>query len=215
MSMTGDPDVIDPVARTSQIIAAALIAGVVMMLGMSVALAPSFGARPGAGGAVGVGRAPEGDAGPGRATGPTDVGGILTWIAVAFAAAGLTLSVLIPRRITDQNRRSIAAGTWVPPSGANREAPGTPAPIGPASPQSDRGKLANVYMTQFIVGAALNEGPAFLASLAYMIESHPVALGLALLLLGALIARFPTRARIASWIEGQQELLVRDRQATT
>jgi hypothetical protein len=70
-------------------------------------------------------------------------------------------------------------------------------------------------MTQFIAGAALNEGPAFFASIAYMIVSRPVALGVALLLLGALIIRFPTRPRIASWIEGQQELLVQDRQAAS
>jgi hypothetical protein len=164
---------------------------------------------------VEAGRAPDANAGPGRATGPTDVGEILTWVAVAFAAVGLPLSVLIPRRITDQNRRSIAAGTWVPPSGANRQAPGTPSPIGPAAPESVPGKLASVYMTQFILGAALNEGPAFFASIAYMIGSRPVALGVALLLLGALIVRFPTRPRIASWIEGQQELLVQDRQAAS
>lgn len=213
MSMTSDQDVIDSVTRTSQIIAAAMIAGVVTMLGVSVWLAPTLGARPGAGGPPEVARAPDANAGPGRETGPTDVGEMLMWAAVAFAAAGLPLSVLIPRRFTDQNRRSIAAGTWVPPGGANRHAPHAPSAIGPAAPESDAGKLASVYMTQFITGAALNEGLAFFATIAYMIGRHPVALGLALLLLGGLIVRFPTRPRIASWIEGQEELLVQDRQS--
>jgi hypothetical protein len=144
-----------------------------------------------------------------------DIGEILAWTAVAFAAVGLPLSVLVPRWITDQNRRSIAAGTWVPPSRAGRTVLGTPAPIGPEAPESDTGKLASVYFTQFIVGAALNEGPAFFASLAYLIGSHPIALGLAVLLIGALIVRFPTRLRIASWIDRQQELLIQDRQAAS
>ena len=215
MSMTSDQDQIDSMTRTGQIIAAALIAGVVSILGISIALAPSFGARRGAGGQVAAGRAAAANAGPGRPAGPADAGDIVLWIAVAFAAAALPISVLIPRRITDQNRRSIAAGTWAPAGGVNRFAPGTASPIGPATPESDPGKLMYVYMTQFIVGAALNEGPAIFACVAYLIGSHPVALGLASLLLVALIVRFPTRARIASWIEEQQELLIQDRQAAS
>jgi hypothetical protein len=209
MSTADDQDVIHPVTRTSQIIAAGLIAGVVMMLGVSVALAPIGGARPGAGGAPGA------IAGPPPAARVMQIGEILTWIAVAFAAVGLTLSVLVPRWITDQNRRSIAAGTWVPPNQARSGAPGTTGPIRTEALESDTGKLASVYMTQFIVGAALHEGPAFLASVAYLIEANPIALGLALLLLGAMIVRFPTRPRIASWIDRQQELLLGDRQAAS
>jgi hypothetical protein len=213
MSTTNDRDVIDSVTRTSPIIAAGLITGVLVMLGVSVVLAPSFKARPGVGGAVEAGRMPDANAGPRPAPGPADLGEILTWTAVAFAAVGLPLSVVVPRWITDQNRRSIAAGTWVPPGRGDRKARGAPTPIDLEAPESDTGKLASVYSVQFIVGAALNEGQAFFASLVYLIESHPIALGLALLLLVALIVRFPTRLRIASWIDGQQELLLRDRQA--
>lgn len=180
MSAISDQDVIDSATRTIQIIAGALIAGVVMFLGVSIAIASTSGG----------GRGP---------------GDLLRWVAVAFAATALPLSFLIPKWMTDQNRRSIAAGTWAPPAGANRNAP--------PMPESDAGKLASVYMTQFIVGAALNEAPAFLACIAYLIGKDPIALGLASLLLGALIVRFPTRARIASWIEEQQDLLALDRQA--
>ncbi len=79
--------------------------------------------------------------------------------------------------------------------------------------RSDTGKLASVYLTQFIIGAAINEGLAFFACLAYLIGKNPIAMGLALLLLVALVARFPTRLRFASWVDRQQELLVQDRQA--
>ena len=46
-----------------------------------------------------------------------------------------------------------------------------------------------------------------------MIGRNPLALGVALLLLAAFASRFPTRTRVASWIECQQELLAQDRQA--
>ncbi len=213
MSMTNDQDVVNSMTRTIQIIAGSLIAGVVVMLGVSVAVAPIVGAPPVAGGAMGAGQAPVGDAGQPPAAGSMDVGELITWIAVAFAAVTLPLSFLLPGWITNQNRRNIAAGTWVPPSGVNANASGTPAAFGPEALQSDTGKLVSIYPTQFIVGAALNEGTAFFASLAYMIGKNPIALGLALLLLVALIARFPTRPRVAAWIDRQQELLIQDRQA--
>ncbi len=213
MSMTNDQDVIHTVTRTIQIIAGALITGVAVMLGVSVALAPIVGAPPDAGGVVGVGQAPDANAGPPVAAGSMEIDEILTWAAVAAAAAILPLSFLLPGWITDQNRRSIAAGTWVPPSRVNPNVLNPPAPFGPEALQPDTGKLAVLYQTQFIVGAALNEGVAFFASIAYMIGKNPIALGLALLLLVALIARFPTGSRVASWIDRQQEQLIQDRQA--
>ena len=213
MSMTDDQDMLSSMTCTIQIIAGSLITGVAVMLGVSVAVAPIVvPCRPRAGLRVPASGLMLG-AGPHPAAGPMEIGEILTWTAVAVAAAGLPLSFLVPGWITAQNRRSIAAGTWVPPSGVNRNAPGTPAPSSPETLQSDTGKLASVYQMQFIVAAALNEGPAFFACLAYMIGKNPIAMGLALLLLVALIARFPTRLRFASWVDRQQELLVQDRQA--
>lgn len=46
-----------------------------------------------------------------------------------------------------------------------------------------------------------------------MIGRKPIALGVALLLLAAFAPRFPTRTRVASWIERQQEWFAQDRQA--
>ncbi len=141
------------------------------------------------------------------------LGDIIAWTAVAFAAVGLPLSFLVPGWIAAQNRRSIAAGTWLPPSRVNVNAPGTTGPFSPEALKTDTGKLASAYLTQFIIGAAINEGLAFFASVAYLIGKNPIALALALLLVVALVARFPTRLRIASWIDRQQELLIQDRQA--
>ena len=73
-------------------------------------------------------------------------------------------------------------------------------------------KLASVYQTQLMLGAVLTEGPAFLALIAYLLEGSPLALGAALALLVALIARFPTRARLEHWIEQQVQWLIQERQ---
>jgi hypothetical protein len=137
------------------------------------------------------------------------LGDLITWAAVAITAMMLPMSMIVPGLIASQNRRNIAAGTWKPASG--QYPPGSP--FGPESLQSDAGKLAFVYQTQFIIGAALNEGPAFFVLVAYMLEKNPIALGLAILLLVALAARFPTRLRVSSWIDRQQELLTQERQA--
>ena len=107
--------------------------------------------------------------------------------------------------VAQQNRRAIAAGTWrrqFRDAGDPQEAL-----------QTDAGKLAMVYQTQLIIGAALNEGVTFFAAIAYLIGKNPIALGLGILLVGGLIARFPTKDRVALWIDRQQEQLILDKQA--
>jgi hypothetical protein len=205
MSMYEDQDVFISMLRITQIIAGSLITGVGVFLGIAVALAPMLGAPAGAGAAAG--------AGPPPAAGPMDIGQIITWIAVAFAAVGLPLSYLVPGWIATQNRRKIAAGTWVPPVRANANTLGPPSPFSPDALKSDTGKLALLYQIQFIIGAAINEGVAFFASVAYLLSKNPIALGLALVLLVVQIARFPTPMRVASWIDRQQEWLIQDRHA--
>ena len=74
--------------------------------------------------------------------------------------------------------------------------------------------LAQLYQTQLIVGAALLEGAAFFAGIAFMLERDPIAAGMALVLLAVLAARFPTRDRIEAWLEQQLGLLQEERQST-
>jgi hypothetical protein len=189
MSTTDDQAMIDSVARADQIIAAAMIAAAVVMIGVSIVVDPMGGQRP--------------------AAGTIDVGEVITWTAVAFAAVLLPMSVIVPGLIPRQNRQRIAAGKWTPPSPQNSRS----SPSAPEMFHSDTGKLASVYQAQFIVGIALIEGPTFFAALAYMLGRNPIAMGLACLLLAAHVVRFPTRLRVSSWIDGQQELLIQERQA--
>ena len=215
MSMTDDLERLDSVTRTSQIISGALITGVLVFLGVSIVVDPmgvaprraDAGAGPGV--EAGQGKVADAQAVPRAAAGSMEIGEILTWTAVAFAAMSLPLSFVVPRLVASQNRRSIAAGTWTPSTRGNAAA----SPSGPETLQSDTAKLAIVYQTQLIIGAATLEGSAFFAVLAHMLGKNPIALGLAFLLLGTLIVRFPTRLRIASWIDTQQELLIQERQS--
>jgi hypothetical protein len=63
-----------------------------------------------------------------------------------------------------------------------------------------------------ILGAALNEGPAFLALIAHMVEGNPIALGLGGVLALGVAVRIPTLFRIAQWIEGQIQQVLQERQ---
>ena len=69
-----------------------------------------------------------------------------------------------------------------------------------------------VYHTQMIVGAAINEGAAFFAGVVYLITKNPVALGVGLLLVAVMVARFPTATRIQRWVEMQHEKLREEQQ---
>ena len=73
--------------------------------------------------------------------------------------------------------------------------------------------LVPVFQTQLIIGAAMLEGGAFFAAIAYMLERSPIAAGMALVLLVVLASRFPTRDRIQAWLDHQLGLLQEERQS--
>jgi hypothetical protein len=189
---------INRVARQGQIIVGALILGLVTFLGIAsvIDLGAPQPAQAGANPGGGVG----GPAAPGQ---DLSLGRLLTWMAIGFAAIDLPLSFLVAALITRQNRRAIASGRWPPPQTR----------LDTGAPPTDAGKLAAVYSTQLIVAAAMIEGAAFFAGVAYLVGKDPIALGVGLLLIGVLITRFPTTDRVTRWIARQEELLLAERQA--
>jgi hypothetical protein len=197
MSEMNDPEVLEPITRTCQIIVGTLIAGVVFFLVIVLFVIPS-GMNP-APAPAGGGAALPAPAGPGLP--------IITYLAVAMGIAGLVMSFVVPSILATNARRQIAKGTWTPPTSRD---PSQPAQIYPAG---DTGKLAVVYQTQLIIGSALCEGMAFFASIAYMLERNPIALVTAIVLIGGIIARFPTRDRVNAWLDQQQGKLQMERQA--
>jgi hypothetical protein len=106
---------------------------------------------------------------------------VLSVAAIVAAATAVPLSLVLPRLVTDARRKQIAA---------------TPA-------EGDAARLMASYQVGTIVGAALNEGAAFLAVMAYMLERQPYALALALVLIAGVALRFPRRAAVEQWVEDQ------------
>lgn len=210
MSTIDSQDFIDGVTSRCQVIIGAIILGVTVLLGVAaVVVLPQAAGRPTAVGEPvdARGKVADGD-GKDRLATRQDTSSVITWVAVAFAAMVLPMSFVVPNLVTRQNRRAISAGTWPVRKG------GPPAtPIPQRVPQTDADKLAMAYQTQLIIGAALHEGAAFFAAIAYLIGKDPIALGLGILLLLGLIARFPTRDRVRLWIDRQQEQLVLDQQS--
>jgi hypothetical protein len=116
---------------------------------------------------------------------------VLTAISLLFALMVIPLSIVVPTLLTDSRRKQIAK---------------TP-------PPHDRPELIATYQTQKIVGGALNEGAAFFTAIAYFVERNPVALGLTVLLILGIVARFPTRAKVEEWLEDQLQKLSQERQS--
>jgi hypothetical protein len=195
MSTDGDDAVIGKYARQGRIIIVALVAGVTIFLGVAI----SVDLKPRAVAGAGAGRG-----GPPAAQPAADVDRLITPLAVGFAALALPHSFLVPGMITNQNRRAIATGKAAPAPNLN---------LGADIDQSDTGRLAGIYMTQLIVGAAQAEGAAFFAGVAYLLGKEPIALGAAIVMVAAILVRFPTDQRVAQWIDRQQELLLMERQA--
>jgi hypothetical protein len=168
------------ITRTLQIIVGVMLTGLIAFLSVVIALRTTQQGAP-----------PPRGQGEVRAASP-----VLTFCAFAFAAFALPASVIVPRIVAGNQRRSIAHGTSSLESG----------------PDGDARKLALVYQQTLIIGVAMNEGVAFLALIAFLIEGQQPALMLALVLILGVGLRFPTRDRVDQWIGAQLERLVQERQ---
>ncbi len=186
---------IDQITRTTQIIMGALISGVTIFLLIVVFLVHfvGFGAPAGAAAA------------PGQAAGANPAAAaqsmpLLTYLAAGMGVMLLPLSFILPGYIAAQSLRS---GATRPPDGSSSPAPNSAASSG----QGQAAAPAAAFQTSAIIGGALTEAPAFFAGIAYLIEQNPIALGVMVVLLAALVARFPTRDRVERGIERLEEKL--------
>ncbi len=218
MSTASEPEMIARMTRTCQIIVGSLVAGVVIFLGIAASI--DLGIKRPAPPAAGDGQPAERpnkmpEANPGADAGANAnrdagtlldaivSGSFLTYAAILFAAIALPLSLVLPGIVAAQQRRAVAAGKWpVPPQHG----------IASQAPATETGQLAMVYQAQLIIGAAMIEGAAFFAAIAYFIEKSPLALGLAAVLIMAIVLRFPTQRRVELWIDQQREKLMLEKQ---
>jgi hypothetical protein len=173
-----------PFVRTQQIIVAALLMGVVMFA--SVAVFIQF---------------------PNHGDAQRPAFGLLTFVAIGFAAAAIAAGIVAPAAIVKNARRGIAQGTWTPPQGPQVTQPFSNL----VTRHGDAGKLVSVYQTKMIVAAAIPEGAAFFASITYMLEGSLISVALVGLLMFAIAWQFPTVSRVSGWIEEQLRLIAEEK----
>ena len=167
--------------RTMQIIVGAMVAGCVMFLVIVLVI-------------------------PGGAGIALDTP-LLTYIALAFAAAAVVARLVVPGIVVAQARRKILSGDWK--VAARAPTAGSTASTGQ---DDDASKLAQVFMVRTIVAAAILEGAIFLSLIVCLLQRSTLTLGLAVVLLAALAAHFPTRAGVDRWLADQMRLLDEERQ---
>jgi hypothetical protein len=132
----------------------------------------------------------------------------LAWLVVPFVGGELVARAVVLWNIARKGRREIINGTYQPVDPRQRIG-SPPADIAdtPPDPYRDAKYLLSVFQQGTIVSAALFEGCAFFATIAYLIEGNPLSLGLAVLLVLAVAAHFPTQSRAIAWVERQLERL--------
>jgi hypothetical protein len=193
--MPSDQDAIRSATLQGQIIVGALAAGLVAFLViviiLQLVLTPAAAAKITGNGPGAIG-----------ATGNNSPLPIITYAAVALGAMMLPMSFIVPGIVTKKQAEALAIG--------GMSASQSPAPT--PNKQSDAAKsplssLPVMFLSQLIIGAAINEGAAFFALVAYLLEKNPIALAMAVILIAGVIARFPTAGRVERWIEQQRETL--------
>jgi hypothetical protein len=119
----------------------------------------------------------------------------MTMIAVIFAAMAIVAHVVVPNLAVNAQRRALARGTKA----------------GDAGP-SDAEALMALFTNQVIIGTAIIEGAALLNTVVYFLEGAAVPLLLAVLLLGILLSRIPSRDAMTTWLGEQVLQLQEERQ---
>ncbi len=178
-----ETDAVQKTVRGGQIIVGALAGGVIFFC-VLITTVLSEGRQPGAG------------------RGPFLLGlPLLTAIAVGHGLILTVASFLVPKVVVDGGLRAIAKG----PSLDNMKR--TESGQRQVYPASDVGRLLPLFQRQLIIATALNEGAAFFAAIAYLIEGQAVALAVAGTMVAFILARFPVLDRVQGWLEAQLERL--------
>ncbi len=119
----------------------------------------------------------------------------LTTIASVLAGIELIAWVVVTWAIVTKGRREILNGTYKP---VNRQQQ-----TGENDACREAEHLLSVFQNKTIISSALFEGIGFFATIAFLLERNPIALGLAAVMILGVAAQFPTRSRIIGWVERQ------------
>jgi hypothetical protein len=182
--ISGDQDAIRPIAIQGQIIVGGLLAGLLCFLVITTVI--DVGPKPAAA--------------PGAAAVEPPMP-IFTYLAVASGVMLLPMSFVVPVLVSKKQRQAMLSGQTA--GGASP----TTAPGVPWGAKTPIGGFPAAFLIQLVMGCAISEGAAFFALVAYLLEKNPLALTMALVLIAAIISRFPTSGRVGRWIEQQEEKL--------
>lgn len=180
------PEDYAPLLRAQQIIAGALIGGVVVFLGIVLALGAS-------------GREFGGDTAP-----------ILSYAAAGFLVCAVAARSVVLAGLTAQGRKHLLTGKWRDGSGVTA-APGWQEIV---AQEGDRGRLLALYQSRTVIGTAILEAPGLFGCVAYLLEGGWFGPGVAVVAIGLMLAlQFPTRAAAGAWLADQSRLLQEERES--
>jgi len=124
---------------------------------------------------------------------PMGAEAVISLVGAGIGVMAVPPRLLVPSLIVNSSVQRIARGTWTP----GRQ------PMGQSPPETDEGKLLQVFLTKTIVGNAILEGAAFFNLVAFILEGQLYSLVLAVLLLLGILASFPTSAGLTDFLETQ------------
>jgi len=122
---------------------------------------------------------------------------ILTYLSFAFAVVDTAISFFMPDSLIAAERRKLAQS----PENSPQE----------SRPSGEFVKFVGLYQTRMIISAALLEGSIFFFIIAYLVGGSLYCLLGALVLLGIMAIKFPSRDGVRRWVEEQRELLQQER----
>ena len=127
---------------------------------------------------------------------------VITYVSIGFFLVILMAALIVPGAMLKGQLAQIAGGTWKPPAQLPPE----------HDVSSESAKLLMAYQMHMIVRLAMFEGAGFFGLVAYLVEGHWLALGVAICALALLLSRFPTRSRLENWAESAQRRMQEIRQ---
>ena len=133
---------------------------------------------------------------------PWSITAPLPAVGLAYAALALVGSLVVPDLSANARRRALARG----------EVPRKLKRLGKAERPTDVEALLAIYGTRQLEGVFLLHGAAFFNVGVYNLEDKATTLFAALALLGLLLACFPTRQAVESWLDRQAAQLDQERQ---
>jgi len=149
----------DQQLRVMQIIAGALMMGVITFLGVVLVITK--------GDVLGQGNP-----------------GIVTFIATGFAGLMIVNHLVIPGLVMKAQLNQLKFQDF-----------------GQQDAESKVASLLGIYRTRLIMTLALLEAAAFFNLVSVIIENHLLSLSAAIVLLGLMAVRFPTRTKVSWWVQ--------------